>query len=192
MDVELGAGVENALDGHESRAGDRWKRYAPGMHRRRALLRLGVAVGLGVGGCGSGGSGGEHAACLFDACPDEVSAQAPVAPPGHTVSFTVCRSGQCASGTLLAGLSGTQTALAVSGADCNVSNVTSGFGIWCFPRGTALQSGEVWSMWAGDDGPAGDGGVSASSVLLDVTKAIVVPAASGGACASACHQVLLN
>ena len=151
-----------------------------------------VVVSLAVEGCGSSGGGDRPAICGFDACPDSVGAEAPGAPPGHTVSFTVCRSGQCASGTLLAGLSGTQTTLAVPGADCNVSNVSSGFGISCAPNGAALQSGEEWSMWAGDDGPSTDGGASASSVLLDVKKEIVVPAPSGGACGSVCRQISLN
>lgn len=147
-------------------------------------------------GCGGGGSsGGGPAPCGFDGCANEVSAQALGAVSGHTVSFTVCRSGQCASGAFVVQLAtGTSATLAVPGASCNAAASSNGtFGISCAPSGTIpFQSGEEWSMWAADDGPAVDGGVSASTVLLDVKKAIVLPAASAGACGTVCSQVSLN
>lgn len=149
---------------------------------------------MAVAGCGGGSSSGGPTPCGFDGCANEVSAQALGAVSGHTVSFTVCRSAQCASGTLFAQLAaGASATLVVPGASCNVGSSNGTFGISCAPSGTVpFQSGEEWSMWAADDGPAVDGGVSASTVLLDVKKAIVLPAASGGACGTVCSQVSLN
>lgn len=130
--------------------------------------------------------------CGLVGCSDQVTAQGPRATPGHAVSFKVCRAGQCATGTLRDG--GGRTKLAVPGADCDVGNVIDAFTISCVPNGTLLQTGEEWSMWAEDVGLPSDAGVSSTTILLDVTKAIVVAttAPNGDACGPICRQASLT
>ena len=157
-------------------------------HRGLAFVLLAspVLVTLAGGGCGG------DSQCGFDGCTNQVAAVATATmTPGHKITFTVCRMGQCATGTLVVMETSTSASLPTPSADCQARVGSNGFDLSCVPRGPALQTGEAWSMWAADDGTLGDGGVPFSAVLLDVKGSIVVTPSSGR-CGAACPEVTLR